>query len=897
MNARTRIKLDGPWKFWTDPGSSLSPASLALEQNMEIMVPAPWQSQSPELRHYSGAAWYRRTVEIPASWTDGGCVILGIEASDYCTEAWFNDVKIGEHEGGYLPFEFDVTNAVRPGQNTITIRVDDPPGSFAEVPHGKQSWYGPLSGIWQSVWLECRSPLHIRSLSIFPDLEAKCVQAHVRLSGLPHGPGQVKARLIAPGGETAAVTQAPVPFRGSQVNLAMSLGEVSAWSPDQPYLYRFEVELNNEQGPIDRASKHFGFRAITSRDGRLFLNGEPLYLRGALDQDYYLDTICTPPDEQFLEDQIIKAKQLGLNCLRCHIKVADPRYYDAADRLGMLIWAELPNWSVLTEDSGERGRETLKGILDRDGHHPSIITWTIINEDWGTDLVNEPSHRSWLKGMYRWLKALDPTRLVVDNSACEPNYHLQTDVEDYHFYRAIPDHRREWDQFVNAFASRADWTFCPNGEAVRTRKEPLVVSEFGNWGLPDIDLLKDEQGNDPWWFDTGAEWGEGVVLPQSVRARFRALGLEKVFGSWRDFIEATQWQQYLAMKYEIESMRKRPEICGYVITELTDVHWECNGLLDMRRNPKVFHEVFRTINADTVLIPEWDRVVYWEAEEARIGLTISHGAGEPLEGAEIRWKLESGAQGRLSAPRQHAGEVQQVGAAVFQIPRLAAPSVLRLAIELVSSNGEPLANNHLDLSVHPRQFSLAGVNSPRIYSSKIKLASRLEALGYELTRDLSQAELVVTDRVDSGILAFLQDGGRALVLADRIGAEDQVLPGVRLAARKGAPWCGDWVSSFSWVARQGAFARLPGGPLIDLSFDCLIPDYVLTGFRDWEFPALVKAGMVIGWVHRPAALIGERGYGKGRAVINTFRLDDADLGQDPTATALMHALIEHAARL
>ena len=183
--------------------------------------------------------------------------------------------------------------------------------------------------------------------------------------------------------------------------------------------------------------------------------------RGALDQDYYPDTICTVPSVEFLEDQFRKAKELGLNCLRCHIKAADPRYYEVADRIGMLIWTELPNGGMATERSRGRKEKLLKGIVDRDGNHPSIVIWTIINENWGVDLVHDADHREWLKQTFAWLKAYDPTRLVVDNSPLAPSFHVESDIADYHFYAAIPDHRAAWDKFVDGLAGRAPWLYAP----------------------------------------------------------------------------------------------------------------------------------------------------------------------------------------------------------------------------------------------------------------------------------------------------------------------------------------------------------------------------------------------------------------------------------------------------
>ena len=260
------------------------------------------------------------------------------------------------------------------------------------------------------------------------------------------------------------------------------------WSPDAPHLYELRAVLRRGGEVADLVRERFGFRSIETRAGRIYLNGQPLFLRGALDQDYYPDRICTPPSEAFLEDQFRKAKALGLNCLRCHIKVPDPRYYAVADRVGLLIWTELPNAGRLTAQARARAEATLRGMLERDGNHPSIFCWTIINENWGTDLVHSAEDRAWLRRTVDWLKAADPDRLVVDNSPIAPSFHLRSDLEDFHFYAAIPDHRRSWDGFVEALAARPAWTYGPAAEVVHG-DEPLLCSEFGNWGLPDPEAV------------------------------------------------------------------------------------------------------------------------------------------------------------------------------------------------------------------------------------------------------------------------------------------------------------------------------------------------------------------------------------------------------------------------
>ena len=262
---------------------------------------------------------------------------------------------------------------------------------------------------------------------------------------------------------------------------------------------------------------------------------------------------------------------MGFNCLRIHIKVADPRYYDAADRLGLLIWTELPNHARLTDASTRHARETISGMVLRDWNHPSIIIWTIINENWGLD-ITDPEQRAWLAAEYDWLKAFDPNRLVVDNSACWGNAHVVTDIEDFHNYYAMPDHFNQWREWVAMFAKRPWWSYAhlyrnypevrqfmkdpwhaaQRPAALENRRrgdEPLVVSEFGNWGLPDLDqLYAGYGGREPWWFETGHDWGQGVVYPHGVEERFRTFHLQRAFGTFKALIRASQRLQTQAFK-------------------------------------------------------------------------------------------------------------------------------------------------------------------------------------------------------------------------------------------------------------------------------------------------------------------------------------------------------------
>ena len=898
---RDVISLDGDWQFQHETDAVPRVAQ----------VPLPWQAQFADLRLTSGRATYRRQFPRPK-----GEAVLHFGAVSYLAEVVVNGQSLGRHEGGYLPFEIAVPAALLKEVNDLEVRCLLPDGgpndagiAFAEIPHGKQSWYGPIGGIWQSVALEGRDAVHLSQCKIVADLSGRvALTLTVPITAVG---AEALVTISGPQGQAAS---ARVTLSAAQVEAVLQVNDPLLWSPDAPNLYTAEVMLIKDH-PRDVTRHSFGFRAFTSQGGQMFLNGQPFYMRAALDQDYYPEGICTPPSVAFLEDQLLKAKALGLNMLRCHIKVPDPRYYEVADRVGMLIWTEIPNVGVLTEASKLRLRETMAGILARDGNHPSIVIWTLINEDWGIRLCDDAAHRRWLAETYDWLKALDPTRLVCDNSPCQGNFHVKGDFDDFHYYRSVPERRDEWDALTRELAQGAAWTWSPFGDGIRRGDEPKIVSEFGVWGLPQPDQVR-LNGAEPWWMETGQLWGDGAAYPHGIAGRFKALGMDRTFGTLENFVTAAQWYQFANLKYEIEQMRAWPQIQGYVITEFTDVHWESNGLLDMNRTPRVFHDRFAQINADVVIVPSVTRYSGRAGEVWGCDLAIASGGVALAEGV-VRWQAE-GQRGEVAFGGAQALTTTDLGRLSFILPKVAANQMLTLSLELVVA-GQVVQRNQVEVALYAARKT-QGLTKGAAQDAGI--AARLEGLGYTLVSP-DQAQVVVTHALDHGDIRRIQGGGRCVVLADGtvktqgnlrieqagreqpfIAVVDETpgipvgpifqLPNITLTARHGTMWRGDWIAGFSWIRREGAFADLPGGPMIDLSFSGVVPHHVMGGWAGWEFSGAVTAGLVVGWVHKPVALIGEKRLGQGALIATTFRLMGAD---DPVADALLDALIAQAAEM
>lgn len=872
--AETHRPLDGVWQFLPDIQEQFSAAALPATGWRQARVPLSIQAQFADLRDFKGAAWYRRTFLAPPT-PPGGRVLLHFGAADYSASVWVNGRPVGSHQGGYSPFDCDVTPALRAGPNVLLVRVADPPGppadfaaSYAQIPHGKQNWYVQTSGLWQSVALETKPAAYLEWVHAATGggwLHGFTLRiAHA--GDLPRD-GTAAVTVVAPDG---AVTRRVLPLaRQAEQTLPFSLDRAWLWSPAHPRLYRFSVALSNG----DRLEDRFGLRTIAVRAGRIYLNGQPVFLRGALDQAFYPRSVYTPPSLDYLRREMRQARRLGLNLLRLHIKTPDPRYLQAADETGILLWYEIPNWDRLTEQSRARGHALLQAEIARDWNHPSLILQSIINESWGANL-KRAEDRAWLLRTSEWARAHLPDRLVVDNSPCCGNFHLKTDLADFHNYNSIPDDQSQWDAWVSNFASRPQWLFSPYGDARPSGAEPLVVSEFGNWGLPILPARL------PWWFSRAFN-GNELTRPAGVFARLRAAGLARVFASYRDMALATEWHEWQALRHEIESMRLASAIQGYVITEFTDINWESNGLLNMWREPKVFAGPLAALQQPLVAIAHADRSDYRPGDVARVALWVSNESAAQLRGAQL---LVAGE--RRLVPAVAPGAV--VAAGSFSVPirrRTTGYQVLRF--ELRSAGGEALDARRLKLAVvADAPVARAALELDPSLSPSLAAALRPR----HATAD--SARILVTSVWNARAARVAGAGGDVLVLAGSATA----LPrgaGLRIVPRRGN-LRGDWISNFNWLDTSrppfAAFRAL--GPILGEPATALTPRWLISGGgagggRD------VLGGFFLGWVHDAHDVVVQARDGRGRVLVVTLNL--SEYGRDPLATAVLERLIGYIA--
>ena len=514
--------LNGEWEFAADEQPRF---------DRTIVVPFCPESRLSGIGELPGdVVWYRRSFDAPAAER----LHLNFGAVDYRATVWVNDIEVARHEGGHTPFSVDVTAAVRPRDNVLVVRAEDPLHDRT-IPRGKQYWeevpegifYTPTTGIWQTVWLEPLPARHLPELRLRPDFDSGVMtvdgdaEVTVRLEGNVVGSGR---------GRIALEHRAP-------------------WHPQTPVLYEVEAKLGE-----DRVETYFGLRKVEAKDGQVWLNGEPFVQRLVLDQGYWPDGLLTAPTDDALRRDIELAQACGFNGARKHQKVEDPRWLYWADRLGFLVWSEMPSFHRHTADAEHRLLREWADVVRLHRGHPSVVTWVPANESFGLGDVDTAVRSDFLVRAYRMTHELDGSRPVVSNDGWE---HALTDLCTIHDYAPAPELGEHFRTLEAALDSRASGHLAYD-PGFSYRGEPVLVTEFG--GLRTSDA---------------SGWGYGEVRDANQLVAAYA-------GLVRGLMEAAPVQ-------------------GFCYTQLTDVEQEQNGLFTFDRSPKVdparLHTVTRTPKA------------------------------------------------------------------------------------------------------------------------------------------------------------------------------------------------------------------------------------------------------------------------------------------------------------
>lgn len=433
--------LNGLWNYTIQPLGKGIPTSF----DGEILVPFAIESSLSGVGRILGEnknLWYQRSFIIPSKWK-GKKILLHFGAVDWKTEVWVNNIKVGEHTGGFTPFSFDITQALDGSKNTLVVKVWDPTDKGTQ-PRGKQVsqprgiWYTPVSGIWQTVWLEPVADHYITNVRTTPDIDTNGVKVKVETDN-DRVSDKFEVKVFDEGQLVAMGTS----INGLPVEISMPV-DVKLWSPDSPFLYQMEVSLFSEGKRIDCIKSYMAMRKFsTKRDEkgivRLQLNNKDLFQFGPLDQGWWPDGLYTAPTDEALRYDIKKTKDFGFNMIRKHIKVEPARWYTYCDQMGIIVWQDMPSgdknpeWQnrkyfegtelTRSPESEANYRKEWKEIIDCLYSYPCIGTWVPFNEAWGQFKTRE---------IAEWTKQYDPTRLV--NPASGGNHYTCGDMLDLHNY-------------------------------------------------------------------------------------------------------------------------------------------------------------------------------------------------------------------------------------------------------------------------------------------------------------------------------------------------------------------------------------------------------------------------------------------------------------------------------
>jgi hypothetical protein len=432
--------LNGLWEYAVLPEGQAEPDNY----DGKILVPFAIESSLSGVQKEVGEnseLWYRRTFTLPSAWKSKN-ILLHFGAVDWKTEVYINDIKIGSHTGGYTPFYFDITPFLKPGEQKLVVKVWDgtdkgyqPRGK--QVGHPEGIWYTPVTGIWQTVWLEPVNEKHIAAVKTVPDIDKNRLSVQVDAANAQTG--DIVEVKVTDGGTLIATAKA-----AAGQSLELPIPNAKRWSPESPFLYDMEINLFHNGKPVDRVKSYCAMRKIaTKRDDRgivrLQLNNKDYFQFGPLDQGWWPDGLYTAPADEALLYDIQKTKDYGFNMIRKHVKVEPARWYTHCDRLGILVWQDMPNgdrsphWqnhSYFTANELQRSAESeanyrkeWKEIIDYLYSCPAIVVWVPFNEAWGQFKTPE---------IAEWTKAYDPSRLV--NPASGGNFYQTGDILDLHNY-------------------------------------------------------------------------------------------------------------------------------------------------------------------------------------------------------------------------------------------------------------------------------------------------------------------------------------------------------------------------------------------------------------------------------------------------------------------------------
>lgn len=555
--------LNGVWKFTFDDADKMEKDGSYASGNFDkdITVPFCYQSAMSGIgdRTVHPVVWYGRNFDCEVK---SGKILLHFGAVDYLAKVWLNGVYVGSHTGGNVGFCLDITNMVKDKDNLLIVKAED--YNESGKPRGKQSWtgetfgcwYTATTGIWQPVWIEYAGDVYFKQVKITPDLDQLSALCEVFLSSPEETYVMLTAHFTVDGRENTLVSEMAVRDGYGKVMFAFPDLDIRnnqlLWSPEEPNLITVDCETVNLANN-DFVQTYFGMRKISVMHGRVMLNNHNLFQRLILDQGYWKESLLTPPTDEAIKEDIRLTKAMGFNGARKHQKIEDPRYYYWADKMGLLVWGEMPSAYNDMDDAKSSTVEELTAFIKRDFNHPCIVTWVTINESWGVRLIgSNKQQQDYARALYYLAKAYDKTRLVSSNDGWEQLN--ETDICALHDYALFAENLDKYDD-LEKIMTDSNLGRLAYASDQNYQNQPIIMTEYGGIAFSNTE---------------DKSWGY-----------FGKVNTEDEF-----FNRLTPVTEYFA---------KSRKFCGFCYTQLTDVMQEVNGLLTEDRKPKVSIERLRNI--------------------------------------------------------------------------------------------------------------------------------------------------------------------------------------------------------------------------------------------------------------------------------------------------------------
>jgi len=662
--SREQLDLSGSWQLvFDDQNQGVEQDWMHLDWPEELSestnIPAIWNLTRPQ---YEGVVFYKKEFTIPSQWQEAATA-LHFEGVSYRLEAWLNGTYLGSHEGAYTPFWFDVTSSLRyDSENKLIVRVaglsktKDVDGmNLFHSPASKQSWYYRYGGLWGSVILEKTPLLCCERVSVDPDLhqETAFVEIVVHNRHFYSIPIKIDLLFLDPKGDVVfeeTSDGAAAPGR-STLSYSLKLENPTPWSCDSPALYKIKIQIKDISGNTDTVWTRFGMRDFTAVNGEFYLNGKPLFIKGVLLQPNYPINLINPPNQEMMINEVRLAKEAGFNLIRTHIRPAPTGFLDLADQLGILIYAETPlAWIKDNPRLFDHGRREIQAMIDRDRNHPSVVIWGIHNE-------NRNANKASGEAFARYIRALDPTRVILSNSGGSftidqdygwvdrttvvPNRKTEHQkFQDLHVYIGTPISGKAyaWLKRLGMYDPSIEMVAEGFGTAgiyeefyreLKSYQGKVFVSELGCGGMADLDAVVAGFGNQQNLLDAV----EARSFRDSLHTGYRKRKLDQVFGSIENMVRSAQRLHAQGNKRQIEALFCNPRISGYILTQLNDVSYEFHaGILDLWRNPKLAYEALKQINKPHCIILHPETPVVRLGSLATVDATLVDWL--PLDGSE-----------------------------------------------------------------------------------------------------------------------------------------------------------------------------------------------------------------------------------------------------------------------